>query len=269
MPHLMLLAGDRLYYEVRGSGPPLLLVSGIHGSATFWDDIVPAFDQLFTVVLHDHRGTGRSGPSRIDFSIEQMAGDVLALMDALAIPRAHLVGHSAGGAIGQTLAIDHPERIDRLVLSATWGGCDFYFRRLCEVRNQILKDSGALTYARLASVFLKPPAWLRDHPAEIEALEAKAAGPEGTPPEILLKRNEALVRFDRRQDLHRIKAPTLVIGARDDIPVPAYFSEELGRRIPGAETVLLPEGGHFFPQVWPALYSRIVLDFLSRQPGDR
>ena len=106
--------------EVVGSGPPLLLVPGLGGRAEFWDPVVPPLAARFTVILHDHRGTGRSSIERIDYSIAQMTGDVIALLDHLGFDRAHLIGHSTGGAIGQTLAIDFPQRLDRLVLSATW-----------------------------------------------------------------------------------------------------------------------------------------------------
>ena len=118
MPQLTLKDGDSLYYEVHGAGPPLLLVAGLGGVGTFWKDHVPAFAERFRVVLHDHRGTGQSSPSQIDYSVGQMAGDLLQLMDHLDIGRADLIGHSTGGAIGQTLALDQPDRIGKLVLSA-------------------------------------------------------------------------------------------------------------------------------------------------------
>ncbi|MFQ5773561.1 MAG: pyrimidine utilization protein D [Kiloniellaceae bacterium] len=265
MAHLTLSDGDSLYYEVHGQGPALLLVSGLNGVASFWADHVPALAERFTVVLHDHRGTGRSSRSRIAYSVDQMAGDVIQLMDGLALERAHLVGHSTGGAIGQTLALDRPERIDRLVLSATWTAADAYFRRLFEVRGEILRASGPGAYIRANALFMRPPSWTRDREAEIEAEEAAGAG-GFPPPEVMLSRITAILRFDRRADLPRIAAPTLVIGARDDIVTPAYYSEELGRLIPRAETVILPQGGHFFPVTAPEDFRRIVLGFLAR-PG--
>ena len=138
MPHLTLKDGDRLYYEVHGSGPPLLLVAGLGGVGAFWKEHVPVFAESFTVVLHDHRGTGRSSPSQIDYSVEQMSDELLQLLDHLEIKCAGLIGHSTGGAIGQTLALDQPDRIGKLVLSATWSAADDYFKRLFQVRGEIL-----------------------------------------------------------------------------------------------------------------------------------
>ena len=98
------IPGGKLYYETSGSGPPLLLVSGLGGTAGFWRQQAPRLAERFTVVVHDHRGVGRSSRDAIAYSIEQMAGDTLALMDHLDIGTAAMVGQSTGGAIGQHVA---------------------------------------------------------------------------------------------------------------------------------------------------------------------
>jgi len=74
---LKLADGEELYYEVHGQGPPLVLVSGLNGVGAFWSPHLAALGERFTVVLHDHRGTGRSSPSRLEYSIRQMADDLL------------------------------------------------------------------------------------------------------------------------------------------------------------------------------------------------
>ena len=263
MPQLTLKDGDSLYYELHGAGPPLLLVAGLGGVGTFWKDHVPAFAERFSVVLHDHRGTGQSSPSQIDYSVGQMADDLLQLMDHLDIGRADLIGHSTGGAIGQTLALDQPDRMGKLVLSATWSAADDYFKRLFEVRGEILRAAGAEAYVRSHAVFMFPPHWIRDKLASMLSGEtdAVAAFPN---PEIMLSRIRGILQFDRRAELGAIRSPALVIGARDDITTPAYFSEELGRLIPHAETVILETGGHFFPLVEVAAFRNHALSFLTR-----
>jgi aminoacrylate hydrolase len=82
-------------------------------------------------------------------------------------------------------------------------------------------------------------------------------------PEIVLARIAAILRFDRRAELGRIRAPTLVFAAHDDLITPAYFSEALAAAIPGARLVMLPEGGHFYPRVVPEAFQRTVIDFLT------
>src|SRR5438552_15225781 len=98
------------YYEEAGQGEPLLLVPGLSGQGSFWSRQVEAFKGDFRVIVHDHRGAGRSTHSNIKYSVEQMADDVLRLMDALKIDSAHLVGHSTAGAIGPVTALAHRRR---------------------------------------------------------------------------------------------------------------------------------------------------------------
>ncbi|MEC9151337.1 MAG: alpha/beta hydrolase [Pseudomonadota bacterium] len=263
MAKLTLKDGDELNYQVLGKGPPLLLVSGLGGVGAFWKDHVPAFAAQFTVVLHDHRGTGQSSPSQIDYSVGQMADDLLQLMDHLQLARADLIGHSTGGAIGQTLAIDQPERIGKLVLSATWSAADDYFKRLFQVRADILLAGGVEAYVRSHAVFMFPPHWVRDKLSTMLSGEKDAVAAFPTP-EIMLSRIRGILRFDRRDELSAIRSPALVIGARDDITTPAYFTEELGQLIPNAETVILETGGHFFPLVEGELFRNHTLAFLKR-----
>lgn len=261
MPLLTLNDGGQLYYEMEGAGPPLLLVPGLGGLASFWQPHVGPLAERFTVVLHDHRGTGRSSIQRIEHSVGQMADDLLQLMDHLGLDRAHVMGHSTGGAIGQTLALDHPSRLDRLVLSGTWAGADAYFQRLFDVRADILRRLGPAAYLRASELFLMPTFW-HGHETEPEVTDAEAARriPD---PKVVLRRIAAIQRFDRRSDVHRITAPTLVIGARDDAVTPPHLSEELGRLIPGAITIILPRGGHFFPQIAGSAFRTAVMDFLG------
>ncbi len=261
MPFFTLSDGDRLYYEVHGEGPALLLVPGLGGVGAFWSVHLPRLTQRFKVVLHDHRGTGQSSRTEMRYSVDQMADDVAQLITGLRLERAHLIGHSTGGAIGQTLAIDRPELIDRLVLTATWTAADDYFHRLFDIRSQVLRDAGMAVYAQLSSLFMRPPWWTQDNMATVLEEEARAAA--ASTPEIMLSRIEAIVAFDRRDDLLRIAAPTLVVGAQDDMVAPAYYSEALAELIPGAELAILPDGGHFFPVVAAEEFQRVVLEFLG------
>ncbi len=247
MPHIDLPDGDRLHYDVDGSGPPLLLVSGLGGIADFWAPHVGTLARRFTVVTHDHRGTGRSSLPHFDYSVEQMAGDVLALMDGLGIARADLVGHSTGGAIGQVIAIERPERLNRLVISASWPGFDAYFDMLFDMRSKVLRTLGAEDYLRQSALFMKTPDWLSSHPEEAQAPAPDFVRLMVPDPECTLRRIAAIRAFDRRSDLHRIATPTLVGGAEFDMITPVHLSRELASLIPGAELDIVPGAGHFYP----------------------
>ena len=260
MPSVSIGDAD-IAYEEAGQGPPLMLVTGLNGVGAFWVKQVPAFSRDFRVITHDHRGTGKSTHSRITYSVEQMADDTLRLMDELGVERAHFVGHSTGGAIGQTIAQDHPERLATLVLSATWPGRDPYFRRLFEMRKDILLRSGVEAYLRSSILVLAPPAWVSANDAVITALHRQQAA-DAAPVEVMASRIDAIVGFDRRARLGAIRTPTLVVVAADDAVTPRFYSDELAARIPGAKLVVLDGGGHYAPQLETDAYNDAVGAFL-------
>src|SRR5215472_10501577 len=247
MPRISINDGS-LYYERHGAGFPVLMISGLGGLASFWQEQVAAFSRRYEVITHDSRGVGESDPIRGGYTVDRMAGDVIALMDRLEIARAHIMGHSTGGAIAQTLAIEHPNRVASIVLSATWTKPDAYFRRMYGLRKEVLQRLGTSSYVQATTLFLYPSWWIARNNEKLRQLEAQSLA-NFPPQEIALSRIDAILAFDRTQGLARIRTPALVIGAEDDIVTPAYFSEELARLIPGAEIKLFPRGGHFLVHV--------------------
>ncbi|HTH98996.1 MAG TPA: alpha/beta fold hydrolase [Stellaceae bacterium] len=250
-----------LYVEQHGDGYPVLLLSGLSGVASYWADQVPSFAKEFSVVLHDHRGTGKSDHSDISYMVERMAADVIALMDRLEIERAHIVGHSTGGAIAQVLGIEHPNRVSALVIAASWPKPDAYFRRLFTLRRDILTNMGTTAYAQTANLMMYPPRWIAEHNEALRLQEAQHVA-SMAPINVMTSRIDALLAFDRSVDLGRIKAPTLIMGAADDIITPAYFSEALARAIPKAELKMFPAGGHCFSKVLVRDFNNAVQRFL-------
>jgi aminoacrylate hydrolase len=251
-----------LYYETHGTGDPVLLVPGLGGAGSYWQPQIGPFAERYQVVPHDHRGTGQSDHVVMKYSVDQMTDDVLGLMDALGIERAHLVGHSTGGAIGQIMAIEHPERLRSLVIANSWTKADPFFIRCFDVRSELLRKSGAAAYQHAAPVFLFPSWWIRDNAEKIAQAE-EASLPSFPPAEIMLSRIEAIVAFDRTQELSKIQTPTLVVCARDDHLTPAYYSEELAAAIPGAKLAMLDHGGHSCSMTVPEEFNKRVLSFLA------
>ncbi len=246
MPHVSIGDAD-IYYEEQGQGPALMLVPGLGGQGAFWAPQVRDFARDFRVIVHDHRGAGRSTHSRIRYSVDQMAADTVALMDRLGVASAHYVGHSTGGA-----------------MSATWAGQDAYFRRCFETRKELLLHRGFESYWRASVVMLRPPRWISEHDALLEE-EMKRLAAAPPPTEVLASRIDAIVRFDRRARLGEIRCPTLVVVAGDDALTPAFYSEELAARIPGAKLAVLQTGGHFAPVLVPEEYNAAVGGFLRDQ----
>jgi aminoacrylate hydrolase len=251
-----------LHYERHGDGFPVLFISGLNGQGAYWRDQVPSFAKNFEVVLHDHRGVGQSDHSRIAYTVERMAADVVHLMDALGIAKAHIVGHSTGGAIAQVLALEQPRRLASMVIAASWTKADAYFRRLFGLRKEILARLGPAAYLQAATLFLYPSAWIARNNERLRQLEAQLLATFSLP-EIVMSRIDALLAFDRTEELGRIRTPTLIVAAQDDAVTPPYFSEELARLIRGAEVKFFPQGGHCFTQIMSREFNQAVLPFLA------
>src|SRR4030042_3292285 len=108
-----------LYYEVHGSGYPLILIRGLASNADHWYFQVPAFSPYYSVVVFDNRGIARSDIPDLPFTISTMADDTVGLMDSLGIPRAHILGISMGGMIAQKIALKYPQRVNGIILACT------------------------------------------------------------------------------------------------------------------------------------------------------
>ncbi len=253
-----------IYYEVHGEGTPLLLVAGLGGTGSYWHPQIKKYAEHFQVIIHDHRGTGQSTRSEIEYSVEQMTDDLVALMDALGVEKAHLLGHSTGGAIGQVMAIDYPERLHSAVIYASWTRSDPFLRRVMEMRKDAVLTSGPEAYARATPVFLYPDWWINENAAAVEELDRRTVA-NFPSVSIAASRCDAVINFDRVSELHKIQTPTLVICARDDFLTPAYFSTELAERIPGAQLVFLERGGHACSQTMADEFDDAVLAFLLDQ----
>ncbi|MGA0597805.1 alpha/beta fold hydrolase [Enterovirga sp. CN4-39] len=246
MPHLDTPDGARLVATTEGAGPDILLVSGLGGTAGFWSPVVPGLSANFRVTRFDQRGIGASSRGSAACSIDQLALDCLQVMDAMGIEKAVFVGHSTGGAIGQALARIAPDRLRGLALSATWLKPSHYMEALFGARRRIL-DLDPAIYAATGAVLGYAPAWLEAHWGTYEAALAKPPVSEDAR-RVVRERIDALVSFDGSAWISSIPCPTLVLGARDDVIVPAFLQEELAAALPGdPQVVMYPDGGHFFP----------------------
>jgi aminoacrylate hydrolase len=255
--------GDaEIHTEITGSGPDLLLVAGLGGRGAFWHKQVQTFAQHFRVITFDHRGCGESTPDKVVYGAEHMAKDVLALMDSMEIECARLVGHSTGGAIGQHIALKHPERLKQLVLSCSWAGPDTYLTELFRTRREVLISCGPLAYLTMGTYLAMPPRALQEQMSDARAfMEERLAAFPGL--EVELSRINAVYTHDLRSEIHKIAVPTLCIGAENDGITPPGFTEEMARLIPDAELHLLHSGGHFCPIAATDEYNPRVLEFLN------
>ncbi len=262
MPHAKVAHGGEIHYEVHGSGTPVLLVAGIGGSAGYWKPQVQSFANRFQLVLHDHRGTGKSSKDRLRYSVELMTDDMIGVMDALGIESAHIVGHSTGAVMAQDMAMRYPDRIRSAVMYAGWARRDPYFQRCFDVRKQVLRDSGALAYVRTTPLFLMSPWYVSRNLHRLEA-EEPAAAAAFPPAEIMESRIDAICAWGPGEALAAVKCPTLIACARDDHLTPIFFSEEIARLIPHASVHWFETGGHAISQTLPDEFDACVIDYIE------
>ena len=122
MPNVNLPTGANLYYETHGQGEPLVLIPSTGFSAEAWKPSQLPLADSTNLILHDPRGCGRSMAVQQVYSINQMANDIVALLDHLKIPAAHLCGHSMGGRIALEMALNFPGRVKSLIMAASGSG---------------------------------------------------------------------------------------------------------------------------------------------------
>jgi len=253
--------GADLYWEQAGSGPVLVLGAGLGGSSSWWAPNLHELAARFTVIAFDQRGTGRSSHVPVT-SIEQMAADLVAILDDAQVDTAHYLGHSTGGAIGVATALDHPGRLRSLLLYASTTHGDAYRRRVFALRERLLSELGPDAYAQYTTLLLYPPYWINANEASLASMEIQGASALG-PAVVQASRLAAILAFDRRAELIAIRIPTLVLCADDDILTPRYFSEEYARLIPGARSCWEPRGGHALSRTEPETFNRIAVDFFA------
>jgi aminoacrylate hydrolase len=255
-----------LYHEEHGpaKGEPVIMSAGLGGSGAYWAPNLAALATRHRVVLYDHRGTGRSSRSLPEaVSVEDMADDVLMLMDELELSRAHIVGHAAGGMAALALALKAPERVGSLVIVNGWVTPDPHFLRCFEARLNLLRHAGPEAFLRAQPIFLFPAPWISAHHGELDnELDHQMAAFPGAA--TMEKRIAALAGFDLAERLGQIAHPMLAYAARDDMLVPFTCTTEGLARARHCEVELAPWGGHACNLTDPSRFTGAVNDFLSR-----
>lgn len=258
---------DGIFYELHG-GPVagrevVLLSSGLGGSGAFWAPQMQALTARWPVVTYDHRGTGRSVRELPPhYTVGHMAGDMVKVMDALGLAKAHVVGHAAGGNAGLQLALDHPDRLSKLVVINGWSRPDPHIQRCFTTRLHLLNDTGPEAYVHAQPIFLYPADWISRNHTRLQAEEAHHVA-SFPPREVMLARINALLAFDIDARLDEITHRVLVSASADDMLVPMSCSQRLAGRLPNADFQQVAWGGHGFTVTDPETFNEGLVKFLD------
>jgi pimeloyl-ACP methyl ester carboxylesterase len=267
MPHVMLPDAD-IHYEVFGEGPPLMFLSATAWYGGVWKlHQVPVFSREHQVIIFDQRGTGRSATSGTDFSTERLAKDAIALLDHLGVSRTSICGHSNGGRVAQMLALDYPQRIEKMILASA--GATHTSKGIPLGMCLELVEKGYPRYVRdhaIETGFTKT--FVTQHPDKAELLLRELLD-NLAPLEIFLGHVIGRQQSDTTSRLKDIRVPTLVmIGDDEDHGATSGathmdFAKVLSRDIPGAKLVVFSGQGHYYLFTEPEKANRIIRDFLA------
>ena len=249
-----------LNYRADGPpGAPVLVLSHALGlSLAQWDPQVAPLSRAFRVVRYDHRGHGGSPVPAGPYTIEELGRDLVHLLDRLGLDRVFFCGLSLGGMVGMWIASNAPERIDRLVLccsAARMARPDDFAERARTVREHGIEP---IAQALIGQWFTRR--FKVHHPDTVARIRDVLLS---TPPEGYAAACEAIAQMDLREELRRIKAPTLVIGAEQDQSTPPEKSREIAEGIPGAALVVIPDAAHIANVEQPDAVSDQILDHLT------
>lgn len=230
-----------VHHEVTGpEGAPVVVLSNSLGATLeMWDPQLPALAERYRVVRYDTRGHGRSPAPQGDATVDDLADDVLALLDRLRVTRAHVVGLSIGGMTGMRLAARNPERVDRLVVmcsSAHPGNPDAWRDRAATARRE---GTGALAEAVVSRWFT--PAFAQAHPDLVARMRATIAACDD---EGYAGCCAAVGALDLRDQLDAITAPTLVVSGAEDPALPPAHQDEIAAGIRGAALLTVSPAAH-------------------------
>jgi aminoacrylate hydrolase len=255
--------GVRLSVSILGEGFPTLLIAGLGGKGSFWNEALPHIAAGRRIILPDHRGCGASDRPATGYSIARLAADMLHVLDALDVARVDIVGHSTGGVIAQQLARLAPGRVRDLVLSGTWNRPDAHFRHTFETRLAVLQAAGPLIYTQLTAALGYPPDWF-DKPAHVAAEGFESAARDLLPLEVSVARLRMLLDYQGLPDseLAQIGDRILILGAIDDAIIPFRHQRRLHEAMPRSELREL-SGGHFFPRSRAKFFGDALTAFLA------
>lgn len=260
----MAVAGSELHYERRGRGAALLLIQGMGANAAHWGEpFLAELERDFELIAYDHRGIGRSAPLEgAGLTVAGLATDALALLDALEIDAAHVLGISMGGMVAQELALAAPERVRSLVLGATSCGGTQSRPTAPEVVQRL--TTAALSRDR--ELMLRTGFELvvsRSHaaqPAHFAQFAAAAKQFPATVP-VLLAQKAAADAHDTYSRLRAVQVPTLVIHGTADELLASINGDLVASLIPGARLELLEGAGHLFFWEQPQQSAELVRRF--------
>jgi pimeloyl-ACP methyl ester carboxylesterase len=268
------VSGVRVHYQEAGplAAPPVILIHGFTASTFVWKDVLlPLADAGFRVIAPDLLGYGYSEkPRHGEYTIDAQARMILGLMDQLGIERAVLAGSSYGGAVAATCALDHPERVSRLVLISAVTNDEPMQQPMAKLARArvvgdlitpFMIDSRRLSRWRQKKKIRPPDSPLVYDEERLEAHHRPLRAANAHRAVLRTLRNWRASRI--AQEAHRIRQPTLLVWGENDLEIPLRHGRHLQEAMPDARLVLFRHCGHLPQEEYPQEFTEVVTDFLE------
>jgi len=256
------LNGTTIHYTLEGPAhaPVVMMSHSLMCTGAMWDDQMPALAD-YHVLRVDTRGHGGSAASGDDYSLEQLADDYVALLDHLEIERAHFVGLSMGGMIGQELGIKAGDRLTSLTLSSTMSEIPAAAGSMWDDRVTLARAEGMEAHVPATIERWFSEGFCAERPDKVEPIRELI---RTTPVDGFAGCCRAISRLDFTDRLSTISTPTLVIVGEDDPGTPVAAAEIIHQNIPGAELVVIDQSLHLCNIEKPAEFNTALTDFLAK-----
>lgn len=264
MSEVVVEDGMTIHYDVfgRNDGVPLLMIQGLGTDSRGWALQRLALGRRYRCITIDNRGVGRTGPAPEPYSLERMALDAIAVLDAEHVDRAHVMGASMGGVIAQIIGVLHPERTRSLVLACT--ACRHHTWR----RELLAEWADAVAIGGMAALGDEALQWLVGHRLRRRFgiwLNLIARVVLQQPPEPFIAQIHAILDApdSLRAELSSVRVPVLVITGSQDALTPVGDAEELAELIPHARLEVISGAAHGLMAEAPNGFNEAVLRFLG------
>ena len=251
---------DLHFTDSGGSGEAVLLAHAIGCDHRMWGPIADRLAQRFRVIAMDARGHGKSPVPSRPYSLEILADDAALLLDKLGVAKAHWVGLSMGGMVGQAFALRHPARLLKLVIANSTSSYGPEGRAMWKARAKAVEEGGLAAIRDTVAERYFSEVYRAGSPAAVDQVMKRFLE---TPSEGYLGCCDAIGNLDLADDLIRIRAKTLVIAGEADLGTPLAMSKAIAAGIPGARLAVIPGAAHLSAAEKPEEFAQLVGDFLS------
>ncbi|OLS16728.1 MAG: 3-oxoadipate enol-lactonase 2 [Candidatus Heimdallarchaeota archaeon LC_3] len=267
MPYIKTI---RIYYEIHGpdEAPPLVLIEGIWQDSWMWFRQIPDFSKKYRCIVFDNRGIGRTSKPDSPYSIKMMVDDILALLNELNVPKAHILGVSFGGFIAQQFAISYPEKTISLIIATShFGGKNYIQMEKKDLALMVASQTETISKEQALEMRLSV-----GHSEEFLKSNRKLINQtliwreqHQAPDYSRLHQFRAALDVDLENDLHKITSQTLIIQGTKDKLVPPENAKLLNQKISNSEIFYIEGGPHWISIENFEEFNQAILEFLNKQ----